>query len=198
MRIKCNQCGEITNVTRSNKFCPNCGDSFTDEFKAYIRSEIKISNTIWEIAVFVLIAGIVFSLGVVQMQRTYTWEESITNPISDKITYTTTSITIVGSDPAIPITTITHHYEFFLENGHITSLSSVEWAKYSVGDNYTYTITHRDWKPGMENAPTPSWVYIIPIFITLIIIVISATNVQIKRERKLQEFIAIGDTNIGD
>jgi hypothetical protein len=196
MKLQCNQCGEIANVGAENKFCPVCGDSFTDEFKEYVRSEIKISEVVWAVAALILIGGLLLGFIYVDGQRHYTWEQQITSPITAKNLYTTTTYVPVGDPPVmVPITHI--HREFYLQDGHCEQVSESEYGIYEVGGNYTYSITHREWKPGMEDAPTPQWVWQIPCGTFFFGIIIPAvTTIWIRRVRQVREFEKTGDTEI--
>jgi len=202
-RIQCNQCGNIFEGNKAKR-CPKCGDTFQDEMKRRIRKTIRLHFTSIAIITGVSLAVLAISLVAIDESRHYYWNEPKTEEITDKDTYTYTYTerhTLSSGDDDSPPTyyydshTVTNYYFYLNESGK-RQVNENTFHKAAIGDNYTYQILHRDWKPGMKDAPIPNWIYIIPVVILLIGLILLQYPIMVKRQNEYNEWLETGDLNV--
>ena len=197
VEVKCNQCGYEWDAEKG-KVCPKCGDTLKDEVKKMVRKKIHLHQK----SVAIIVAASLISLGLgwfaVDESRHYWWNEPKTSPITDKETHTHTQIHSTGGKSPHYYTTTYDDYHLYLKDGHQETVSHNEYDSYHVGQNYTYQILHRDWKPGMQNAPIPVWVYIVPVIVLAITIGLFQYPVMVKRQKEYDDWRETGDLNVDD
>jgi hypothetical protein len=191
--IKCRQCGEP--IFGSAKKCPKCGDTLKDEMLVRVRKRIKMKKRDLIIVVALVIILLVSCFLVVYDQRHYSWNEKRTSAIKDKDEHTYTYCCVHSKYGCTSYCTNTNHY-FHLQDGHEASVDDGTYHKYTVGQNYTYTINHYDWKPGMKDAPIPNWVYIAPCVVALAVATVLWLLVFARREKEMKEWVETGDTDV--
>jgi DNA-directed RNA polymerase subunit RPC12/RpoP len=183
--MKCRQCGTEFSAARATE-CPSCGDTLLDEFEQVLKEKVRISRRSYAGIAVLSVAVLVLCFWAVDESRHYYWDEPKTSPVTDKQTVTE-SKTKDGH------TTTTTKYYLYLSDGHKETVTHSVYDSYRAGENYTYNIRHRDWRPGMENAPVPQWVWIAPVAIVLVVVIALQLNVMAKRRAELEHWRATGD-----
>jgi len=191
--MKCNQCGHSIDDDKPRKKCPKCGESLQDEMKQKVRKSIRLSGASKTAIVVSVIITLVLCCLMLYFERTYTWDEKINTTVVGKNDYTTTTY-IKSGDVYIPVTH--YHYDLHLANGEMKDDGSDAFYRYNVGDNYTYYVTHRDWKPEMKDAPIPIWLYLVPLAVGVIIFGVVFAPIYLARAEEMQEFEEKGDLKI--
>lgn len=204
-RIKCNQCGAVIIASKAKK-CPKCGDTLKDEVKQKICHKIRAKpKTVVTILIIVSI-GLATCLAAEFSSRMYSWKEKKTEEVIavDTHTYTYTERHEYPSfdDDSPPMYyydthTDTDYYLYLNESGK-REVDDNTYYRTNVGDNYTYYITHWDWKPGMKDVPIPMWVWIIPLGILITFVVVIFWRNHILRVSEMNEWIETGDLDVGE
>lgn len=194
--IRCNQCGHEFDLD-SATYCPKCGEPLLDELKQRLREQFKVNKVHTLYLVMATIITLVICLAMVDAARHYTWEEPVVASISDKQEHEYTYYINTGT-PKSPVMVPMHgtNYYLYLSDGHKEEVQRSVYQEHNVGDNYTYQITHRDWKPGMKDAPTPTWVYMVPMLLLTIVGGIMVYRVMAKRQKEIREWRRTGDLTI--
>jgi hypothetical protein len=84
-------------------------------------------------------------------------------------------------------------YYFYLNQSGKKGVNENTYHAHKIGSNYTYTVTHIDWKPGMKDAPIPLWVWIIPLTALIAISVPVLYFVHARRVKEMNEWKETGD-----
>jgi phage FluMu protein Com len=188
MSIKCHQCGhEISDYEKAKK-CPKCGDTLKDEMVERVRKRVRFRRKDWKVVLGLVVIAIVMCLVCVYAQRFYSWEEKKTSTIKDN---DESLYCCVHSKYGC--TSYCTHYNLHLADGHVESVDRSTYDSYDKGENYTYSITHIDWKPGQRDAPLPPWVFIVPTGVAVSVVFVLWYRIVSRREKELKEWVETGD-----
>lgn len=176
--IRCNQCSRNIPI-KSGRFCPFCENTLEDEVRDVVKEAHPINRGLVALAIILTIIAIGTALLGIWYSRHYEWTEYITSPVGVKDYYQTSHLECghyyteiyydSDGDPhsrtecAYYNTVYDDHYTFILNDTHEQEVSFAIWSTTEVGQNYTYSVRHFDWRPGMEKAPIPIWVWIVPL-----------------------------------
>lgn len=201
--MRCNKCGRAIKVSEG-KFCPFCGDTYEDEMRAKIDRAFPYQRKVYIGILVVAVIVLATTFGAVWSSRHYAWTEKVQTTVADKDHYTTSYTTCdwYTTDAnghrycASYSTHYDDHYIIICKDSHRDEVYYGTWESTTIGDNWTYDVWHYDWKPGMENSPIPSWVYIIPLGIALTGVASAFTVVWSKRHKEMKEWKEKGDLKI--
>ena len=194
--MKCNQCGNHISEYEQIKKCPQCGNSLFDEVKQKARKTYRFALKHLIIVSLLILAILGMSVIAWESSRHYSWQEQHTSIIKEKDHWTSTYVYCSG-DPPICFPIITHHYDLKLEDGYKDSISSNQYDSVSIGDSWIYTHTHTDWKPGMKNAPIPTWVFLMPLIGAGILFLFLYMFIIARRQKEINEWKKSGDLRMG-
>lgn len=195
--VKCNQCGHVLKETRG-RYCPRCGDPYEDEVRKLARRYYRAKPWLVAGTLVAIVAVIGLSVLAVWADRHYSWTEDVTSDIVDKEyeSYYTTYCT-GGKYPHCS----TQHHEnwiLILNNSHREYVYEQTYNAANVGEDYTYQVWHYDWKPGMEKAPIPQTVFIVPAAVGAGIVVVYLARIWLMRYIEVRQWKKSGDLVVGD
>jgi len=209
--MKCNQCGKHIPVS-SGRYCPFCEGTFEDEVRDAARRAHPISRRLVTLAVVLTVVALVAAVVGVWLSRHYEWTETITSPVASKDYYQTSHLECATyttstwyDDDGYPHTTTSclyyetvydDHFVLVLNDTHREEVSAPAWTSFEVGQNFTYQVRHWDWKPGMENAPTPTWVWFAPVAAGAGIAGAYVVSRIVRRWAEVSEWKKTGDLNV--
>ena len=192
--IHCDECGERVSLTRTKR-CPSCGASLRPEFEKEVKREVGLSRPHLIILVGLGVALLCAGYGAWWSSTHYFYEVKVTEKVTGKNTHTETHVHYDSDGNVQYIDTDTDYYLYLNKTGRRGVWES-DYYRYNVGDNYTYPETRSDWKPGMEGAPIPMCVGIVPVFAVLLGLLVIEIRIIRKRKREMNEFDELGDLEI--
>ena len=173
------------------------GKKLEEEFTVNWRKVLLRRLKIWAI-----ISGIIFGVLIASAywvwydSRHYTWYEHRAETIERKWYEDEYEYVGTDEDGNSEYEWVTYYY-FELSNYGSYEVSFWEYTDYNVGETYTFSIRHYDWKPDADpNAPMPPAYWVIILMIPTIIVANIMTILFLRYLKERKEFILMGDTVI--
>lgn len=193
--LKCDDCGR--NVFVNVKNCPYCECSLRPEFKNRVKEEIKPSKFMFIVAMVFAVVTLALCYGIFYAQSHYSWDEDKYSNVVDKDDNEYTTMVPIRTGEITTYVLVFHDDNWiYCADGYKEKVSQSKYDSTSVGDSWSYVETHYDWKPGMENAPIPVWVYVIPVVALTGFVTIYALKIVYLRQKEMTKFNSFKDGEI--